>query len=101
MNACQGDIRQQQRAASSWIWQRAGAAVCRDVCFVLELLGTIYGPEEGGILLRLVSRESLSLRLESVSKHTEIVILDSSHTDRRRLLLRLLLPFRELVVALV
>lgn len=59
MNACQGDIRQQQRAASSWIWQRAGAAGCRDVCFVLEFLGTIYRPEEGGILLRLVSRGDL------------------------------------------
>lgn len=36
-----------QRAASSWIWQRAGAVVCRDVCFVLEFLGTIYRPGRG------------------------------------------------------
>lgn len=35
----------------------------------------------------------LSWGLESASKHTEIVILDSSHTDRRSLALSLTSPF--------
>lgn len=43
----------------------------------------------------LYPEEISSWRLESASKHTKIVILDSSHADRCRLLLRLLLPFRK------